>query len=87
MFQNIIENIFKGLPEQPNIDEFKRVCALSEVFKGNPMHTITLLTALLNTDDDAFELNRRLKLSAYERELSKFLVNNKDASKNIDELL
>lgn len=86
LINKIISNI--GLPEQPNIEEFKRVCATTNEYEErHKIHAITLLSALLDTEEDAFELNRRLKFSVYERELAKFLVINKKISKNMDELL
>ncbi|KAJ8944169.1 hypothetical protein NQ314_009531 [Rhamnusium bicolor] len=42
------------------------------------LHAITLVSTLLNNYDDAIALNARLKLSAFERDLALFIVENRE---------
>lgn len=65
-----------GLPADPSTKEFIRVTSTSL----NPQ-PITMLAALLNTPEDAVKLHERLKLSAAERDLAFFLVQNREAMK------
>ncbi|XP_060527759.1 CCA tRNA nucleotidyltransferase 1, mitochondrial isoform X2 [Cylas formicarius] len=60
-----------GLPNKPNVDELKRVWSRSGHLH---LHSITLLSSLLNTIEDAATLNARLKLSAFDRDLAIFIV-------------
>ncbi|KAF7268053.1 hypothetical protein GWI33_018795 [Rhynchophorus ferrugineus] len=64
-----------GLPKKPNLLELKRVWGQSSHMK---LHAITLLASLLNDVDDAVNLNARLKLSAFERDLAIFIVENRE---------
>lgn len=66
---------FMGLPAAPNREQFRRVCAANDATA--PMNPITLLAGLLDSEEDAFRLHQRLKLSAFERDLAKFLMVNK----------
>ncbi|XP_072388602.1 CCA tRNA nucleotidyltransferase 1, mitochondrial [Diabrotica undecimpunctata] len=63
-----------GLPEKPNLEEMKRVWEQSGHLNLN---AITLLASLLNTVDDAIDLHARLKLSAFERDLAVYIVENR----------
>ncbi|TRY79938.1 hypothetical protein TCAL_02259 [Tigriopus californicus] len=58
-----------GLPENPDIDQFKTV-----VQRAPESHPITRIVALLKDDRDMMQLHVRLKLSAFERDLGLFLV-------------
>ncbi|KAJ8942313.1 hypothetical protein NQ318_005305 [Aromia moschata] len=60
-----------GLPSNVNVEELKKVWEQSGHLK---LHAITLLSSLLNNQDDAVALNARFKLSAYERDLAVFVV-------------
>nr|CAH7764677.1 unnamed protein product [Callosobruchus chinensis] len=60
-----------GLPENPNLKELERVWRQSG---HNNLNAITLLSSLLNTQEDVIALNARLKLSAFERDLAMFVV-------------
>lgn len=73
-----------GLPEKPNIEEFSRVWDRSRHLKLKPM---TLLAALLNEPEDVYQLNDRLKLSAYDRELALFVVQHRELKPDIKPLL
>lgn len=74
-----------GLPAKPDLDEFKRVCDANKyATETNP---ITLLSGLLNDEQDAFELHQRLKLSAFERDLAKFITVNRKPTQFITDLL
>ncbi|XP_058172246.1 CCA tRNA nucleotidyltransferase 1, mitochondrial [Anopheles ziemanni] len=65
-----------GLPESPNIDEFLRV---SEKVRAidKKVQPITLVSALLDTPEDAVNLHLRLKFTVYERELCYFITQNR----------
>lgn len=60
-----------GLPENPNTEELKQVWKRSSHLE---LHPITLLSSLLNKEEDAVQLNARLKLSVFERDLALFIV-------------
>lgn len=55
-------------------------------FHGIDFHPVTLLASQLNELVDAADLQARLKMSAYERDLTSFLANNKYTS-NFGDLL
>lgn len=46
-----------------------------------------MLSALINTPEEALQTHNRLKFSAYERDLMKFIVINKETTQSINELL
>lgn len=56
-------------------------------FKDVQMNPITMVSTLLTTRDDAMTLHSRLKLSAYERDMAFFLVENKAETRNNEDLL
>ncbi|XP_066262147.1 CCA tRNA nucleotidyltransferase 1, mitochondrial isoform X2 [Euwallacea similis] len=64
-----------GLPTKPNIEELKKVWTRSGHLNLN---AITLLSSLLNNVEDAIALNRRLKLSAFDRDLATFIVEHRE---------
>ncbi|XP_055839808.1 CCA tRNA nucleotidyltransferase 1, mitochondrial [Episyrphus balteatus] len=66
-----------GLPEDPNEDEFRRVFERVALFPG-PHHSITYVAALLHTAEDAMRLHERLKLSAFERDVTLFITQHRD---------
>jgi tRNA nucleotidyltransferase (CCA-adding enzyme) len=74
-----------GLPDPPSIEGFQEICK-NKLVNVN-YQPITLLSGFLHTPEDAFRLHERLKLSAYERDLAFFLSQNKDSTKNIDQLM
>lgn len=73
-----------GLPDKPNIDELKVVWKRSGHLK---MNAITLLSSLLCTVEDVAKLHIRLKLSAFERDLAYFIIDNRNPKPNNDPLL
>lgn len=73
---------YVGLPEKPNIEEFKRVTSTSL-----KLNAITSLAALLFTPDDALKLHERLKLSAHERDLAFFITQNRHNLKDEMDIL
>uniref|UniRef100_T1P835 Poly A polymerase n=1 Tax=Musca domestica TaxID=7370 RepID=T1P835_MUSDO len=66
-----------GLPNEPNIDEFKRLCGALKDFE-KPHKPILLMTSLLNSVEDAIKMHERLKLSAFERDLALFITQHRD---------
>ncbi|KAH8310635.1 hypothetical protein KR044_002319, partial [Drosophila immigrans] len=62
-----------GLPAEPNLGEFKRLCSDLTHFE-QPHYPILYLIALLHSCDDAIKLHERLKLSAHERDLALFIT-------------
>lgn len=62
-----------GLPAKPNCQEFETVCKRSEEL-GLPLQPVTRIAALLETENDMLNLNSRLKLSAFERDLGLFVL-------------
>lgn len=75
-----------GLPDAPNVPEFLRVAKQVRSFDPK-LQPITVLSALLNTPEDAVNLNMRLKFTVYERELCYFITQNREETATIDELL
>ncbi|ETN66594.1 CCA-adding enzyme [Anopheles darlingi] len=75
-----------GLPESPNVDEFIHVSENVRAFSGK-LEPMTLVAALLHTQDDAIKLNSRLRLTVFERELIYFITQNREEAATIDELL
>uniref|UniRef100_A0A182W0W7 Poly A polymerase head domain-containing protein n=1 Tax=Anopheles minimus TaxID=112268 RepID=A0A182W0W7_9DIPT len=75
-----------GLPESPNVEEFLRVSKTVRAFDPQ-LQPITVLSALLNTPEDAVNLNMRLKFTVYERELCYFLTQNREETATIEEIL
>jgi tRNA nucleotidyltransferase (CCA-adding enzyme) len=74
-----------GLPEKPNVEEFQSLWKNRS--KDNEYHPITLLASLLHTPEDALQLHERLKLSAYERDLTYFISQKKEETRNLDKLM
>lgn len=64
-----------GLPNQINTGEFKNVVQRTASLKPHP---ITLLTSLLNTQQQVLALHDRLKFSAFERDLALFIVEHRE---------
>lgn len=61
---------FIGLPMKANIEEFHLVCDRASQYETNPF---TLLVALLRNKEAVADLNERLHLSNYERDLCYFI--------------
>ncbi|XP_026685002.1 CCA tRNA nucleotidyltransferase 1, mitochondrial [Diaphorina citri] len=61
-----------GLPANPNTTEFERL--LNHTEEVQPM---TKIAALLHTEDELNTLNKRLKLSTYEKDLARFIINHR----------
>uniref|UniRef100_A0A0A9Y0H3 CCA tRNA nucleotidyltransferase 1, mitochondrial n=1 Tax=Lygus hesperus TaxID=30085 RepID=A0A0A9Y0H3_LYGHE len=60
-----------GLPEDPNVGEFRAVCKRTEGLNPQP---ITLLVGLLKSEEEMMNLHARLKLSSLERDLGRFIT-------------
>lgn len=75
-----------GLPSSPNTEDFLR---LQNILSESPssLHPITLFSALLNNTAEAISLNERLKFSVFERNLTYFLVQNRELTKDENSLL
>lgn len=74
---------YLGFPDQCNLEEFKRVC---EVTEGKPYHVMSRVVALLSTDDQLYELDKRLKLSNDEFDIGIFVIHNRDTPMGDDKL-
>lgn len=66
-----------GLPKEPNIENFKNVYYRS-LNNSLKLHAITLVTSLLENEEEVMILHKRLKLSAYERNLALFLIQHRE---------
>ncbi|KAH8264211.1 hypothetical protein KR038_004504 [Drosophila bunnanda] len=66
-----------GLPANPNFEEFKRLCGVLEQFE-KPHYPILYMSGLLHSVEDVMELHKRLKLSAYERDLARFILQQRE---------
>uniref|UniRef100_A0A1B0D0E8 Poly A polymerase head domain-containing protein n=1 Tax=Phlebotomus papatasi TaxID=29031 RepID=A0A1B0D0E8_PHLPP len=75
-----------GLPEVPNMEEFEKVCEGQKNF-DKPANAATILSSLLWTPEDAIKLHERLKLSAFERDLIFYISQNRENTRNIQEIL
>ncbi|KAK6180846.1 hypothetical protein SNE40_008824 [Patella caerulea] len=62
---------YMGLPEKCNIKEFQRICQLTE---GLSPLSMTRLSALLEDENQVYELDQRLKLSKEEIRLALFII-------------
>ncbi|XP_076637330.1 CCA tRNA nucleotidyltransferase 1, mitochondrial isoform X1 [Colletes latitarsis] len=64
---------YVGLPENLELKNFEIVC---EVLKKNniSLYPISLIATMLKNEDEVLSLHKRLKLSAFERDLAFFLV-------------
>lgn len=74
---------FIGLPEHPNVAEFDAMYDRSCQLSPQP---VTLIAALLKSEAQLMELNGRIKLSTYERDLGLFVLGNRDRKPCEDEL-
>ncbi|XP_017008359.2 CCA tRNA nucleotidyltransferase 1, mitochondrial [Drosophila takahashii] len=72
---NLFEHI--GLPAEPNLQEFERLCAALEHFE-KPHYPILYMTGMLHSIEDAMTMHKRLKLSAYERDLARFITQERE---------
>ena len=66
-----------GLPENTNTEEFEKVYRLSQK-NGIKLQPMTLIAALLNTEEEMLDLHSRLKLSGQERDLALFVIANRN---------
>jgi len=66
-----------GLPVEPNLEEFERLCAALEHFE-KPHYPILYMTGMLHSAEDAMAMHKRLKLSAYERDLARFITQERE---------
>ncbi|XP_050405236.2 CCA tRNA nucleotidyltransferase 1, mitochondrial [Patella vulgata] len=62
---------YMGLPDKCNIKEFQRICQLTEGLSPLPM---TRLSALLEDENQVYEVDQRLKLSKEEIRLALFII-------------
>ncbi|KRY40662.1 CCA tRNA nucleotidyltransferase 1, mitochondrial [Trichinella spiralis] len=72
-----------GLPKNPPIENFAEVFITAEAFK--PL-SITMISALLENEQQICDLNSRLKLSTEERVICEFIVGKRDEAKKITDL-
>ncbi|KRZ77804.1 CCA tRNA nucleotidyltransferase 1, mitochondrial, partial [Trichinella papuae] len=72
-----------GLPKNPMIENFAEVFIIAEPFK--PL-SITMISALLENEQQICDLNSRLKLSTEERVICEFIVGKRDEAKKIRDL-
>ncbi|KRY45865.1 CCA tRNA nucleotidyltransferase 1, mitochondrial [Trichinella britovi] len=72
-----------GLPKNPPIENFAEVFITAEPFK--PL-SITMISALLENEQQICDLNSRLKLSTEERVICEFIVGKRDEAKKIADL-
>lgn len=72
---NLFEYI--GLPKEPYLDEFDRLCKALDQFE-KPHQPILYLAGMLHSVEDAMEMHKRLKLSAYERDLARFITQERE---------
>ncbi|XP_047114688.1 CCA tRNA nucleotidyltransferase 1, mitochondrial [Schistocerca piceifrons] len=72
-----------GLPSDPNIEELQAVWKRrgSEGFKA-----MTLLTSLLRSQEQVMNFHGRVKLSAYDRDLGLFIVENREDKISVNPL-
>lgn len=73
-----------GLPKEPNLDELQSVI---ERTKDQQLNPVSYLAAVLNNMTEAVNLNSRLKLSVFERELAYFIVVNREEKFSVKPLL
>lgn len=64
-----------GLPTDPNLNAFQSLWQ----DKGGSVHPVTLLSQLLKTPEEMTNLNTRLKMSAFERDLGYFLIEHRNS--------
>ncbi|KRX96247.1 CCA tRNA nucleotidyltransferase 1, mitochondrial, partial [Trichinella pseudospiralis] len=72
-----------GLPKNPTIENFAEVFIIAEPFK--PL-SITMISALLENEQQICDLNSRLKLSTEDRVICEFIVGKRDEAKKIRDL-
>uniref|UniRef100_A0A1A9V8B5 Poly A polymerase head domain-containing protein n=1 Tax=Glossina austeni TaxID=7395 RepID=A0A1A9V8B5_GLOAU len=65
-----------GLIEKANVEEFKRAC--SAVKGKSNLNPISLAVAMLNNVMEAIKMHERLKLTSFERDLSFFIIQERD---------
>lgn len=73
-----------GLPARPNMTEFDALWNRSRHLSLQP---VTLLAAMLMSEEEAIALNDRLKMSAYDRDLVIFIITNREDKPNLKPLL
>ncbi|CAK9808174.1 CCA tRNA nucleotidyltransferase 1, mitochondrial [Anthophora plagiata] len=64
---------YVGLPENPNTKNLEVIYDACKE-KNVSLQPITLISVMLKNENEVFELHKRLKLSAYERDLAFFLI-------------
>lgn len=64
-------NPYIGLPKNPDVNELDRIWKMTE---GSPLQSVPLMVSLLNSQEEMIELNKRLKMSGYERDMGLFVV-------------
>lgn len=64
---------YMGLPENPDLEHFDEVCLRAQ--KNNvKLRPISLISAMLHSQEEAIQLYMRLKFPAFDRQLSLFIV-------------
>ncbi|XP_061165986.1 CCA tRNA nucleotidyltransferase 1, mitochondrial-like [Saccostrea echinata] len=74
---------YLGLPENCNLEEFERVCGVTE---ETGCHVMTRLMALLSTDDELYDLDKRIKFSNEEFASGIFIIHNRDTPMGEDKM-
>lgn len=64
-----------GLPDDCNVEKFQRVCERAKDLSPMP---VTFLTGLLACNDEAYALNKRLKMSSEETRTTLFIIKHRD---------
>ncbi|KAL4237558.1 CCA tRNA nucleotidyltransferase 1 [Mactra antiquata] len=72
---------YMGLPEECNVEEFQRICKVTEGFNPEPMARIA---ALLDSEQQVYELQKRLKVSNDELKTCLFIVKYRDSEEGDD---
>ncbi|XP_043272776.1 CCA tRNA nucleotidyltransferase 1, mitochondrial [Venturia canescens] len=72
-----------GLPEKLNVENFVTTYVKARA-NAVELRPITLITSLLKNEVEVLELNARLKLSVFNRELALFLVNNREEKPSVN---
>ncbi|XP_016987747.1 CCA tRNA nucleotidyltransferase 1, mitochondrial [Drosophila rhopaloa] len=72
---NLFEHI--GLPVEPNLEEYERLCEALKNF-DKPHYPILYIAGMLHSVEDAIAMHKRLKLSAYERDLARFITQERE---------
>ncbi|KAK2704913.1 CCA tRNA nucleotidyltransferase 1, mitochondrial-like [Artemia franciscana] len=88
LVHRIIEDgvaVYLGFPKSPNVKEFEIITTRSEN-NSLDLHPITLVASLMNHTTDVENFHKRLKVSAFERDLAMFLIENREDTLDVNPL-